>query len=80
MKRKIEVEIEIGECDACHFRGIDGGPGAVMVCDYPGAEDSGYIISWNDKRTKRISTKCPLRIIYPEFPTRDEFKDKLRKM
>lgn len=46
-------------CDECPLRGIDGGPGPVMVCDHPEAEDMGYIISWDENAENRISKKCP---------------------
>lgn len=46
-------------CDKCPLRGIDGGPGPVMVCEHPDAEDTGYIIHWNDDYTHRVSDKCP---------------------
>lgn len=47
-------------CDNCPLRGIDGGPGPVMVCEHPNAPDMGYIIQWDDKREHRVpSKKCP---------------------
>ena len=44
-------------CEECPYRGIDGGPGPVMTCNHPAAEDYGYIISWVDG--ERQSDRCP---------------------
>ena len=60
IKKKVEIEVEVGKCEDCHFRGIDGGPGPVMVCEHPDATGLGYIISWNNERTRRFSDECPL--------------------
>ena len=41
----------------CEYFGIDGGPGPVMVCNHPDAEDC-YIIS-HAECTKGFPIKCP---------------------
>lgn len=50
-----------GECDGCNFKGIDGGPGSVMVCNHPKADDMGYIIHWDEDKKHTISDRCPLK-------------------
>lgn len=60
-----ECESDHVDCGSCFFRGIDGGPGPVMVCNHPRqTKDMGYVVSWNDARTKRLAKKedCPLVI------------------
>jgi len=57
---KIEIDVEIGVCDDCYFRGIDGGPSPAMVCNHSDAKSSGYIISWSNDYSKRVSNNCPL--------------------
>ena len=57
---KIEIDVEIGVCDNCYFRGIDGAPGSVMVCNHNDVKEGGYIISWDKTFTSRISNNCPL--------------------
>lgn len=52
-------EESIACCDDCELRGIDGGPGPVMVCNHPEATDRGYIINWDKASKCRISTRCP---------------------
>ncbi len=61
----LTYEVDPGQCDDCPHRGIDGGPGPVMVCDHPGADSMGYIISWNPERTTRQSDRCPLTVKKP---------------
>jgi hypothetical protein len=61
------AELEYGKCENCSYRGIDGGPGPVMVCNHPQqTADYGAAISWKtdpkDGQRKRTpdKDKCPL--------------------
>ncbi len=63
-----------GQCDDCPYRGIDGGPGAVMVCEHSRASQMGYIISWNPERTTRSSDQCPLAVEKPPAAAWNDIK------
>jgi hypothetical protein len=53
-------EVEISRCyHECPYFINDGGPGPVMVCNHPKAEDSGYIIDHPDC-DNGFPKKCPL--------------------
>ena len=41
---KIEIDVEIGVCDDCYFRGIDGGPSPAMVCNHSDAKSNNHHI------------------------------------
>ena len=43
----------------CPYFGIDGGPGPVMVCNHPNAEDNGLIIS-HPECDNGFPLRCPL--------------------
>lgn len=52
-------------CSDCRFFGVEGGPGAVMVCNHPmckGSMETACIISWGSKvsRQERYSDHCPM--------------------
>lgn len=45
-------------CGNCPYRGIDGGPSPIMVCNAPGAPNGGYIIEM--EAGEAVSYQCPL--------------------
>ena len=51
---------DISKCyQECPYFGLEGGPGPVMVCKHPKAEDGGYIISHPQCDTG-FPKKCPI--------------------
>lgn len=58
---KVVIVYSVERCyHTCPHFGLDGGPGAVMICNHPQAPDSGHIISHPDCETG-FPAKCPLR-------------------
>lgn len=62
MKIKVTKTIakEISRCyHECPYFIIDGGPGPVMICSHPAAENYGYIIS-HPECDNGFPSRCPL--------------------
>lgn len=58
--RKVSVEKEIDRCyHQCLYFGLEGGPGAVMICNHPKAPKKGFIISHPDC-DNGFPKDCPL--------------------
>jgi len=60
MKVTRTITKEISKCyHQCPYFELEGGPGPVMVCEHPEAENTGYIIS-HPECDNGFPKECPL--------------------